>query len=325
MPGICSYISASAFTNYIVIESDFSGLKKVAPTKEKFTLYEDTAGMTEDEVSMMEVAFCRETKEIRAEFSRLLLRLQKSLEKSSQFEHVVNLLINLDDEDWLKKCQSIAAVFQNANKFCSFYNNKAVKLLINELGTDEDKKNYDDYKRKFQKYCLKRVFLFPDGKPSVEVGMLVMKTDDNIEKLPPSEKKELQYEISRVFKGKKVVRLFSEEKQILSTSGGVSEPSALTTSSKTPSESSTPSEASAFTTSNKTPSEASISTMSNETPSEATTLTTPSKTPSEGASPSETSSKTPSKSHASKRNISRNRPLLIPTYQFESKSNTEVS
>ena len=307
--------------------------------------------MTEDELSMMEIAFDRETKEIKAEFSRLLLRLQMSLEKHCKLEHVVNLLIYLDDENWLKQCSSIDSVFKNANKFCSFYNSKAVKLLINELGTEQDEENYLNYKRKFQKYCQKRVFYFPNGKSSVEVGKLAMKTDDSIEKLPLNEKKELEYEISRVFKGKKLVKLISEEHlsessttpskpgppsdaTLPSGASSISTPrvtSSLTASSVSASTShtsrpTTPSKAAASKPTRETfgvgtPSES--STTNSKTPSECSTHTTFSKAPSESSSTFTTSSKT-----LSKPNALRKKSLLIPTYQFERKFlhlNTEVS
>ena len=195
--------------------------------------------MTEDEISMKQIEFERETKEIKGEFSRLLLKLQKSLEKSCKLDEVVNLLINLDDEDWLKKCSTIAKVFENAKKFCSFYDNKAAKLLIEELGTDQDRENYEKYKRKFQQFCLKRVFLFPDGKSSKEVGMLVMSTDKHIEQLPLQQKKELQYEISRVFKGKTPVRICSNKELERLSASDVSNSPSKAGSSLTP----TPSQA----------------------------------------------------------------------------------
>lgn len=276
-------------------ESEFSGLRKIEPRAANLILYEDTTGMTEDKISMMEIEFKRETKEIKGEFSRLLLRLQQSLEKSCKVDHIVNLLINLDDEDWLKKCTSIAEVFQNAKKFCSFYDNKAVKLLIEELGTEQDRKNYENYKRKFRSFCLNRVFCFPDGKSSVEAE-LAMKTDKHIEKLSPKEKKELQYEISRVFKGKKPVRLFSEKQFGQQSASHLSKSSSPNKDSSEASTLTTPSdigEASGSTTSKPSsmsdstapssigaPSEASSSTTSKpsgmSTPSDSTSIGAPS-------------------------------------------------
>ena len=225
---------------------------------------------------MKRIEFERETKQIKGEFSRLLLRLQKSLEESCKVDDVVNLLINLDDEDVLKRCKSIADVFKKAAKFCSFYETKVVKLLIEELGTDQDRDNYKNYKEKFQKFCLKRVFLFPDGKSSHEVGnKLVMEMDRHIEKLPKEEKKQFQYEVSRNFEGKNPVRMLSDDQpcQAPVTSEGnavnvahnVTNDEALTMS--------TQNDASSFT-----------------APSETTSATTPSEEASSLPSPSEGSS-----------------------------------
>ncbi len=308
-------------------ESDFSGLQRINPTKENLSLYIDTTGMTEDEISIKKIEFERETKEVKVEFSRLLHRLQKSLEKSCRVDDVVNLLINLDDEDMFKRCKLIADVFKKANKFCSFFETKVVKLLVEELGTDHDRDNYENYKRKFQSFCLKRVFLFPDGKSSQEIGnKLAMETDKHIEGLPEEQKKQLQYEISRVFKGKRPVKLFSNEQlkptqaicssdtsQAFSvahntikvtnskatTVATLNETSSFITSSKAasitgPSEASTPIKVTSSITApseGSTPSKAASTTTS----SEASSFTTPSKAASTTA-PSEASSfTTPSK------------------------------
>lgn len=270
--------------------------------------------MTQDEISMKKIEFERETKQIKGEFSRLLLRLQKSLEESCKVDDVVNLLINLDDEDMLKRCKSIADVFKKASKFCSFYETKAVKILIEELGTDQDRENYEKYKRVFQSFCLKRVILFPDGKSSKD---LVMETDKHIEKLPEEQQKQLQYEISRVFKGKKPVKLLSNEQlkpsqavvnssetgQVANVSHNIDD----VTNSKaiTPTRTvgiTTSSEASSFTTPTKS---ASISTLSEApsftksasitTSSETASFTTPSKVASITTSSETPSFTTPSK------------------------------
>ena len=60
-------------------------------TQENLFPYPDTTGMTKDEASMMKIKLERETKEIQREFSRLLFQLQKSLEKFSSLDDVVNL------------------------------------------------------------------------------------------------------------------------------------------------------------------------------------------------------------------------------------------
>ena len=290
-------------------ESDFSGLQKINPTRENLSLYIDTTKMTEDEISMKKVEFERDTKEIKLEFSRLLLRLQKSLEGSCKVIDVVNLLINLDDEDMLKRCKSIAEVFKRANRFWSFYETGVVRLLIDELGTDQDRLNYENYKKKFQAFCLKRVFLFPDGKSSHEVGKkLAMEADPYIKRLPEEQKKQLQYEMARVFKGKNLVKMLplkpsqpaassSEVGQTISGAHNVtntieivsettpSKTASITTSEASsfilPSKATTQSEASSFSILSKT--------ASNTTPSQASSFTTPSKTASI-TTPSETSS-----------------------------------
>ena len=169
--------------------------------------------MTEDEASMMKIKLERETEEIQREFSRLLFQLQKSLTKHSSLDDVISILVHHDDEGWTKKCSSISQVFGNAKKFCAFFNTGMVKLLIQELGNEQDKKNYEDYKKKFQTFCKNRVCQLSEKDLAIVV-------DRNIEKLGKWEQEHLQFEINRVFKNKPAFgRLLSTEQvQQLSTS-----------------------------------------------------------------------------------------------------------
>ena len=204
---ICVFLTA------IDKESDFSGIAKLKLTPESIPIYPDTTGMPEHEVSMMNVKLERETKEIRREFSRLLLKVQKSLERTTALDKLVTLLKEMDDEGWLDKCSSMAQVFHNHKKFCSYYETGMIKVLIEELGTDEDKIAYRDYKKKFQTYSRNRVFKFPSGSysdedTSEEVGM---KMDKNLEKLGMRQQKEVEFEMNRVFKNTGPIRLLSDE------------------------------------------------------------------------------------------------------------------
>ena len=208
-------------------------------TQENLFPYPDTTGMTKDEASMMKIKLERETKEIQREFSRLLFQLQKSLEKFSSLDDVVNLLVHQDDEGWTKKCSSIPQVFNNAKRFCSFFNTGMLKLLIEELGTEQDKTKYEDYKKKFQTFCKNRVCQCPEEE-------LAIMMDKNIEKLGKWEQEQLQFEINRVFKNKTpLIRLLSNEQmQQLSTNQACSPSTSTQVTSHT-----TPIESTSFTTS----------------------------------------------------------------------------
>ena len=204
---ICVFLTA------IDKESDFSGIAKLKLTPESIPIYPDTTGMPEHAVSMMNVKLERETREIRREFSRLLLKVQKSLESTTSLDKVVTLLKEMDDEGWLDKCSSMAQVFHNHKKFCSYYDTAMIKVLIEELGTDEDKKAYKDYKQRFQTYSGNRLFKFPSGSysdedASEEVGM---KMDKNLEKLERRQQKEVEFEMNRVFKSTQLMRLISDD------------------------------------------------------------------------------------------------------------------
>ncbi len=160
--------------------------------------------MTEHDASLMKIKLERDTNEIKREFSRLLFRSQKSLEKISSLDDVISVLVHQDDEGWTKKCSSISQVFQNAKKFCSFYNTGTLRLLLTELGTEPDKNRYEDYKKKFQIYCKRRVCLCTEK-------MLAVVMDKNIERLGKWEQDQLHFEINRVFQKRPPVRLLSDE------------------------------------------------------------------------------------------------------------------
>lgn len=194
-------------------ESDFSGISKIKVAPDSVPVYPDTTGMPEHEVSMMKVKFERETKQIRREFSRLLLKVQKSLEKTTSLDTVVILLKEFDDEGWLDKCLSLAQVFQNHKKFCSFYDTSMIKVFVDDLGTDDDKRAYKEYKEKFQRYCAIPIFKFPSGSYSDEDGSeeIGMKMDSTMEKLEKEQKQEVQYEMNRAIKATKTMRLLSDE------------------------------------------------------------------------------------------------------------------
>ncbi len=158
---------------------------------------------------MMKIKSERETKQIRREFSRLVLKVEQSLEKTNQFEKLVIALQELDEEGWLDECKSVADIFKNSSKFCTYYDTGTLWLLVEELGTNQDKEAYKTYKEKFKKYSQNRLFKFPSGSYSDEEEIGV-KMDKNIEKLGAESRGEVLYEINRVFKDSPSLKFHSD-------------------------------------------------------------------------------------------------------------------
>ena len=155
--------------------------------------YYDTTEMPEKEKLAMKVKLERETKQIRREFSRLIVKVQQSLERNTTLDKLVTCLTELDDEGWLARCTSIAQVFHNYKKFCTFYDTKMIDILISELGAESDREAYRDYKEKFQKYTANKVC-----KTSGKIGI---RSDKSLEKMEPNELEEVRLEMNRTMKG----------------------------------------------------------------------------------------------------------------------------
>jgi len=155
--------------------------------------YYDTTEMSEKDKLAMKVKLERETKQIRREFSRLVVKVQQSLEKNTTLDKLVTCLTELDDEGWLARCTSIAEVFHNYKKFCTFYDTKMIDILISELGAESDREAYRDYKERFQKYTANKIC-----KTSGKIGI---RSDNSLEKMEPSEQEEVRLEMNRTVKG----------------------------------------------------------------------------------------------------------------------------
>ena len=173
--------------------SDFSGIPKTVMKQESIPYYYDTTEMPEKEKLAMKVKLERETKQICVEFSRLIVKVQQSLERNTTLDKLVTCLTELDDEGWLAKCTSIAQVFHNYKKFCTFYDTKMIDILISELGAESDREAYRDYKEKFRKYTANKVC-----KTSGKIGI---RSDKSLEKMEPNELEEVRLEMNRTMKG----------------------------------------------------------------------------------------------------------------------------
>ena len=61
----------------------------------------------------------------------------------------------------LKKSESVDDAMSVVNKYCSFFNYRMVELIIQKLGTEQDKEKLAKYKEDFAEYGKRHVFEYP--------------------------------------------------------------------------------------------------------------------------------------------------------------------
>ena len=67
----------------------------------------------------------------------------------------------------LRKSESIDDAMSVISNYCSFFNYRIVERIIDNLGTEQDRKNVSNYKEEFIKYARRHVFKCPS-----EVGQI---------------------------------------------------------------------------------------------------------------------------------------------------------
>ena len=89
----------------------------------------------------------------------------------------------------MEKAKTTDEVFRILSEYCSFFNHDIVKYIVDEVGTDADKANLEDYKDNFTEYCRRSVFECPFSicsEKSQHFSMLVMKVVSDIMTKPYS-------------------------------------------------------------------------------------------------------------------------------------------
>ena len=74
----------------------------------------------------------------------------------------------------LQKAQTIDTAMLEIGKYCSFFNYYMIEHIINKLGTPQDKKNLDKYKKEFSQYAEHLVFECPSEVGTVSEGLAKM-------------------------------------------------------------------------------------------------------------------------------------------------------
>ena len=67
----------------------------------------------------------------------------------------------LKDEDKILSAESVSDILLTLMPYMSFFNYEVLKHIINDLGTDEDRKNMESYLNSFHQFCKRNVFEVP--------------------------------------------------------------------------------------------------------------------------------------------------------------------
>ena len=169
--------------------------------------------MDEDEFSFFLNQLRDETRDIKGEFSSLLLHLKKDMEATAKLEDVVSLLLfNIQDDGFeklMESCKNLADVFRLLFKYISFFDFYLVTLLTYNFSSTSTKKKLKRYKKKFQDYCKRRICECPEDTFSgaeKSDKIYKIKTDKILESYTLEDLGKLQYEIQKIL-GRKLLHL----------------------------------------------------------------------------------------------------------------------
>ena len=102
----------------------------------------------------------------------------------------------------LRNAKSVEDVLYIIRNCISFFNYHVIEHIVNELGTDQDKANLQNYEREFDEYSKRRVYECPPvygPKSDADHIDLVVKVDSVYEEFTVKELKKFQYRLSRIF------------------------------------------------------------------------------------------------------------------------------
>lgn len=86
--------------------------------------------------------------------------------------------------------------------YCSFFNYRLVSSLVASLGTEDDKRQFEEYEAKFQAYAERRIYECPSelGKVNSTNAILAIKLDSHYEQCSLNQLKLLQADFCKILK-----------------------------------------------------------------------------------------------------------------------------
>ena len=199
--------------------------------------YLKVSGLTPEQQEGLSIRLCVESEDIVHKFWRLHSRVYKSLcERNVSVDKLVTHLLSLHAFDpvhkdskkpalqnffqELRSAGSIEDVLYIIRDYISFFNYRVIEHIIDELGTDQDKVELQNYEKDFDEYSKRRVYESPPeygSKSSADHADLIIKLDSVYEEFTVKELKKFQYRLSRIFyvSSQSVLRLCKVEEGCL--------------------------------------------------------------------------------------------------------------
>ena len=189
------------------------------PTTTSSFPYLKVSGLTPEQQEGLRIGLCVESEDIVRKFGHLHSRVYESLrQRDVPVERLVVHLSSLGAFDPVSKdsqkpvLQTFSQELQNAKSienvllaikdYFSFFNYHVIEHIVDELGTDQDRVELQNYEKEFDKYSKRRVYECPPvyGPLSdADHADLVVKLDSVYEKFTVKELKKFQYRLSRIF------------------------------------------------------------------------------------------------------------------------------
>ena len=189
------------------------------PTTTSSFPYLKVSGLTPEQQEGLRIRLCVESEDIVRKFGHLHSRVYESLrQRDVPVERVVVHLSSLGAFDPVSKdsqkpvLQTFSQELQDAKgienvllaikDYFSFFNYHVIEHIVDELGTDQDRVELQNYKKAFDEYSKRRVYECPPEygpKSNADHADLVVKLDSVYEKFTVKELKKFEYRLSRTF------------------------------------------------------------------------------------------------------------------------------
>ena len=189
------------------------------PTTTSSFPYLKGSGLTPEQQEGLCIRLCVESEDIVRKFWRLHSRMYESLrQRDVPVERLVVHLLSLGTFDPVSKdsqkpvLQTFSQELRNAGSiedvllaikdYFSFFNYHVIEHIVDELGTNQDKVELQNYKKAFDEYSKRRIYECPPvygPRSDADHPDLVVKLDSVYEKFTVNELKKFEYRLSRIF------------------------------------------------------------------------------------------------------------------------------
>jgi len=203
--------------------------KPITPTSS--FLYLNMNGLTDEQKQILDGRLWFESRGIMLKFQHVVSVAQKSLmRRGVTVDELLSVLTILETFDPVKKepmspncytevvtADTIPKVFRALSNYFSFFNYDIIDLIINELGTQEDKQELQKYKDEFQLYAKRRIYqCLPQFGPVSEGDQtnIFVKVDAHYESYTVQELRGFQHRLSEILRisSQRVLHLCRVEK-----------------------------------------------------------------------------------------------------------------